>query len=156
MSRNIVWAAALLGLCSSAGAWAQICVYKDAEGHITYSNVNEAPPKGSQKLRCLKEAAPSVTAPAAKKPAPRTDARVDQQTQQRRDGERRRILEQELTEEQQRLNAAREELAAQEALRTGDERNYQRVEERVQPYRDRVETHERNIQALQQELRNLK
>jgi hypothetical protein len=156
MSTNFVWAAALLGLCSSAGAWAQICVYKDAEGHITYSNVNEAPPKGSQKLRCLKEASPRVAAPAASKPSPRADAKVDQRTQQWRDNERRRILEQELTDEQQRLNAAREDLAAQEALRRGDERNDQRLDERVQPYRDRVETHERNIQALQQELKNLK
>lgn len=150
-----VLALALFGF--SAGALAQICVYKDAEGHITYSNVDESPPKGTTKLRCLKEPAKAAApaAPVTDKP-PRGDAKVDQRTQQRRDDERRRILERELAEEQQRLNAAREELAAQEALRGGDERNYQRVLERVQPFRDRVETHERNIQALQQELSNLK
>ena len=148
-------ALALFGL--SAGVQAQICVYKDAEGHITYSNVNETPPKGTTKLRCLKEPAKTAAPgqPATEKPQ-RADAKVDQRTQQRRDDERRRILERELADEQQRLNAAREELATQEATRGGDERNYQRVLERVQPFRDRVETHERNIQALQQELSNLK
>jgi hypothetical protein len=159
MIRNFLWVTALVGLCCSAGARAQICVYSDAEGRITYSNINETPPKGTKRLRCLKDTAPSATAaqPGTNKPPPRPDGQVvDQRTQQRRDDERRRILEQELNEEQERLSAARGELTAQEAIREGDERNYQRVLERLQPYRDRVQTHERNIQALQEELNNLK
>jgi len=156
MNRKLVWAFGLAAWCCSLAVQAQICVYRDAEGHITYSNVNQEPPRGTKKLRCLKEIAPSATAPQPATVPARADAKVDQRTQQRRDDERRRILERELNEEQERLNAAREELAAQEATRSGDERNYQRVLERVQPYRDRVETHERNIQALQQELSNLK
>ncbi len=40
-------------------------------------------------------------------------------------------------------------------MRSGDERNYARVEERLQPYKDSVETHEKNIEALRRELNNL-
>lgn len=67
----------------------------------------------------------------------------------------REILEQELASERQQLETARQELAAQEAIRSGDERNYARVLERLQPYKDNVETHEKNIEALTRELGNV-
>jgi hypothetical protein len=65
------------------------------------------------------------------------------------------ILEKELATEQAALGKAKEELAAQEAVRSGDERNYARVLERLQPYKDSVETHEKNVEALRRELNNL-
>ena len=65
------------------------------------------------------------------------------------------ILEKELAAEEQDLAKAREALAAQEAVRFGDERNYARVQERLQPYKDRIETHEKNIEALKRELSSL-
>jgi hypothetical protein len=68
----------------------------------------------------------------------------------------REILERELSIEQQALKQAQQALAEQEAVRFGDERNYARVLERLQPYKDTVENHEKNIQALQRELANLK
>jgi hypothetical protein len=68
----------------------------------------------------------------------------------------RAILEQELATESQLLDKARQELAAQEATRSGDERNYARVLERLQPYKESVETHEKNIEALRRELGNTK
>jgi hypothetical protein len=67
----------------------------------------------------------------------------------------RQILEKELATEQQLLSKAQKDLADQEAIRTGDERNYARVLERLQPYRDSVETHQKNIEALRRELTNL-
>jgi hypothetical protein len=39
---------------------------------------------------------------------------------------------------------------------TGDEKNYQKVVDRIQPYKDRVAQHERNIQAINKELSNLR
>ena len=39
---------------------------------------------------------------------------------------------------------------------SGNERNYARFLERVQPYRDAVATHERNIEAIKREIANLK
>ena len=70
-------------------------------------------------------------------------------------GRQREILEKELASEQQLLAKAQKDLADQEAIRTGDERNYARVLERLQPYKDSVETHQKNIEALQRELSNL-
>ena len=41
-----------------------------------------------------------------------------------------------------------------EAIRTGDERNYARVEERLKPFKESVETHQKNIEALRREIAN--
>ncbi|MCX7960186.1 MAG: hypothetical protein N2653_01240 [Burkholderiales bacterium] len=78
-------------------------------------------------------------------PADRATARAKQ----------REILERELQQEQQMLEEAKRRLAEQEAIRTGDEKNYARVLERLKPYRDAVEVHEKNIEALKRELANL-
>jgi len=67
----------------------------------------------------------------------------------------REILQKELATEQEALNRARQELAQAESIREGGERNYARVQERLQPLKESVETHEKNIQALQRELGNL-
>lgn len=67
----------------------------------------------------------------------------------------REILEKELAAEEQDLVKARQALAEQESVRYGDERNYTRVLERLQPFKDRIETHEKNIDALRRELANL-
>jgi chromosome segregation ATPase len=67
----------------------------------------------------------------------------------------REILQKELATEQEALAKARQALAQQESVRSGDERNYARVLERLQPYKESVENHEKNIQALQRELANL-
>ena len=65
------------------------------------------------------------------------------------------ILEGELRTEEGLLAKAKAALAEQEAVRYGDERNYARVIERLQPYRDNVELHEKNVEALRRELGNL-
>ena len=66
----------------------------------------------------------------------------------------REILEQELGNEEKLLADAKQKLAEQESVRSGDERNYAKVLERLQPYKDSVETHEKNIEALRRELNN--
>ncbi len=93
---------------------------------------------------------------AAGTPSPAGFPKVGEDTQKARDTDRRRILEQEMEAEQKNLEAAKKDLADQEAVRTGDEKNYQRVLDRLQPYKDRVAQHERNIQAIQKELNNLR
>lgn len=148
----------------AALAQAKVCLYQDADGHMTYSNVTESPPKGAKKIRCFDEPksprAEDDTSSAGKPAARNSDSdafpKVDGNTQRRRDDERRRILEDELATEQQRLDQARKELTEQESVRTGGERNYQRFLDRVQPFRDAVENHERNIQAIQRELANMR
>ncbi len=67
----------------------------------------------------------------------------------------REILEKELATEQQLLAKAQQDLAEQESVRSGDERNYARVLERLQPYKDSLEVHQKNVEALRRELGNL-
>src|SRR3989441_6317735 len=67
----------------------------------------------------------------------------------------REILEKELTTEQQLLAKAQQDLTEQESARSGDERNYARVLERLQPYKDSLAGHQKNGEALRRELGNL-
>lgn len=91
--------------------------------------------------------------PATKPGAfPRESAKDSSAARQRQ----REVLQQELANEQESLARARKELAEQEAVRSGDERNYAKVLERLQPLKDTVETHEKNIAALRRELANLR
>ena len=71
-------------------------------------------------------------------------------------GRQREILEKELATEQAALSKARQDLAEQEAVRSGEERNFARVEERLRPFKDNIETHQKNIEALRRELSNLR
>lgn len=87
--------------------------------------------------------------------SPSTFPRESSTERSTRAAARRDILEKELATEQQLLDKARKALAEQEAIRTGDEKNYARVLERLQPYRDNVELHTKNIEALRRELGNL-
>jgi len=67
----------------------------------------------------------------------------------------REILETELAREEGMLEKAQKALDEQQAVRYGNERNYARVLERLQPYKDNVELHQKNIEALRRELRDL-
>ena len=40
--------------------------------------------------------------------------------------------------------------------RRGDERNYQKVLDRLQPFKDKVDLHKRNIEALRREISGLR
>ena len=131
-------------------------MYENADGEVTYSNVSEAPPKDAKKIRCFKEKkVPAISS----QPQPQAGSNfpsVDSDTQRKRDDGRRKILEQELAAEQKRLDAARAQLEEQESVRLGSEANYQRFLDRVQPFKDAVQTHENNVQAIQSELDNLR
>jgi hypothetical protein len=146
-------------------AWAETCKYLDGEGRVIYSNTPSSPPKGATKVKCFEDPSPKP-APAnssVKNSDSRANAeakaklpKVSDTTQKTRDDDRRRILEQEVADETTQLAQAKEQLAAQEAVRNGNERNYERFLERVQPFRDAVATHERNIEAIRREIANLK
>lgn len=157
----------LIATLACAPVWAETCKYEDADGRVIYSNTPSSPPKGAKKIRCFEDPKPLTPPPASKgtsdEMAPRDSdgkrtpfPRVEQSTQKKRDEERRKILEAELATEQDALDKAKKALAEQESVRTGGERNYQRFLERVQPYRDAVATHERNIEAINREIANLR
>jgi hypothetical protein len=96
---------------------------------------------------------PAMAAAAA---TPPNFPRVDRDTQRARDDSRRKILQDELSTEERSLADAKTKLTEQEGIRLGDERNYQRVLDRLKPYQDAVDRHERNVAALKKEISSLR
>ena len=151
--KNLILLTSLLLTPSAVLADVYKCV--DDDGHVTYTNA-----KPSSKAKCTAlsrdQRVSTVPGRASNAPSPSGFPKVDADTQKARDNDRRKILDQELATEQKMLDEARKALAEQEAVRTGDERNYQRVLDRLQPYKDKVALHERNIEALKKEIGNLR
>jgi hypothetical protein len=131
---------------------------RDKEGRTTVTNQKED--TVGKNCRVVQQSrvqvVPAVTPnakPGAK--APTTFPKEDANARAAAKARQRDILERELAQEQKLLDQARKDLAAQEAVRYGDERNYARVLERLQPYKDTVERHEKNVESLQREIANL-
>lgn len=148
-----------LAFALSAPAWADTFKCMDANGHATYTNMKEET-KGKNCTVVMREisvvpANPSPRAATANS-SPAGFPRVDAATQKSRDDARRKILEDELSGEQKALATAKQELTKQESVRNGDERNYQKVLDRLQPYKDEVDRHEKNVVALQKELNSVR
>lgn len=99
--------------------------------------------------------APPAPKPAAKAASPAGFPKESPGDRLAARAKQREILQRELEQEQQMLAEARRKLSEQEAIRTGDEKNYARVLERLKPFRDAVEVHEKNIEALRREIANL-
>ena len=87
---------------------------------------------------------------------PQSFPKVEPNMQRQRDLDRSKILEQELSIEEKLLGQAKKELSEQEAVRLGSERNYQKVLERLEPFKKRVKLHEDNIASLRRELASTK
>jgi hypothetical protein len=157
--RLLMFSLLLLGIASPARADIWECV--DSSGNKRFTNVK------AEAAGCKPMNLPPVSSVPAPKPAARGDTKpqaaasgsfpkVDAPTQQQRDGERRKILEQEMANEQKLLDQARKDLAEQEATRLGSERNYQRVLDRLEPFKKKVSLHENNIANLRKELSSLR
>lgn len=151
-------------LAMAATARADNALYKcvDASGQVTYTNQ-----KGSKGCTVLSRDLPvsTFTSPPAAKSRAATPAdfpKVGNDQQKARDTDRRQILNQELATEQKNLDEAKKVLAEQENLILPEERiagggiQGGKREARIQTYRDRVQIHERNIEALNRELSNLR
>ena len=90
---------------------------------------------------------------AAASPASRpADARVDPSEQRARDTDRRRILGDELRMEEERLVLLRKDFNNGEPERRGDERNFQKYQERVAEMKAAVGRKESDIAAIKREL----
>jgi len=154
MQRAWAVAAFAIGLSAMTAHAQQVteiwrCVDADGRRHYTNSKRDTAG------MKCELVTSQINVAPAQKARAssfPRESAAERASAK----GRQREILERELASEEQALSRAKQALAEQDAVRGGDERNYARVLERLQPYKDSVETHQKNIEALKRELGNLK
>jgi len=131
-------------------AHADIWECVDGSGNKRFTNIK------SEAGGCrMLNVGPTNTVSAGKpqaKASPPGFPKVDGDTQKQRDNDRRKILEQELASEQKLLEQARNELADQDSMRLGSERNYQRVLDRLEPYKKKVKLHEDNIASLRREL----
>ncbi len=92
----------------------------------------------------------SASAPAAASPP--GFPKVDTAAQRTLDGDRRRILEDELRKEEARLAELRTAFNNGEPERRGDERNYLKYLERVQRMREDIGRAESNLASIRQEL----
>ena len=112
--------------------WAETCKYLDSEGHVIYSNTPNNPPKGATKVKCFEGPSPKPAPDTAKNPDTKAKLpQVSEDTQKTRDAERRRILEQEIADETRQLAQTKEQLAAQEAVRDGNERNIEAIRREI-------------------------
>jgi hypothetical protein len=148
----------LLLICATPLAQAEMWKCLDPDGQVRYTNL-EKEAKGCTALSLE----PLNTAPAVKVPPKSTGSAnpanfpsVNSATQRQRDATRRKILEQELAQEEALLDVAKKQLDEQKDVRLGSEKNFARVEERLAPYQDRVRLHEANIASLKREIGNSK
>jgi hypothetical protein len=149
------WALALVLFCGMTHAQQVTEIFKcrSETGQVTYTNDRRQAEKQKCELVTSQINVAPASKPSARAPSgfPRESSRESASARERQ----REILQKELVAEEQALSKARQVLAEQEAVRSGDERNYAKVLERLQPYKDSVETHQKNIEALKRELANL-
>lgn len=158
MTRFLFAALLALPLCAQADT-----LYKcqGADGRTVYTNQ-----KGNKHCEVVSQDKPvsSFTPPAKtrQQATPGDFPRVNGEQQKARDNDRRAILEQELASEEKNLDAAKKVLTEQESTVLPEERMQGggiqggKRDARVQPYRDAVQLHERNIESIRKEIANLK
>jgi len=146
-----------LGLTTARPALAQVETIwscKDSNGRTHVTNLKED--TVGKDCRIVQQQ--RVTVVPAAKPGAKSPAGFPKETTSDRassKAKQRDTIERELAQEQSMLADAKKKLADQEAVRSGDEKNYARVLERLKPYQDTVEVHEKNVEALKRELNNL-
>lgn len=129
---------------------AEIYKYVDESGRITYTNI---PKRGAKKL----DLDPISAAKTRKSTGPTDFPRVDNQTQKKRDDLRRKILQDELANEEKAYAEAQTALKDGATTRIGDEaHNNPKYLARLKKLQDNVSLHEKNIVALKKELGDLK
>jgi hypothetical protein len=146
-----------LGLLAAIPLSARGDIFKcmDARGRPLYTS-DKRDTEG-KKCETVSREVNVVSAPAAK-PAGKSPAGFPKESAAERQSSKakqRETIEKELNQEQSMLLDARKKLSEQEAIRGGDEKNYARVLERLRPYQDTVEVHQKNVEALKRELGNL-
>jgi hypothetical protein len=141
----------------AALANSDIFVCQDADGRKTYQNTGAG--RGCRRL----DIQPLLSVPAPRQQATRasTDVRpispasfprVDSQTQRARDGDRRRILEDELGAEEAKLQALRTEYRNGAPERLASERGHAGYQERVAKMQAELQRTENNVASLKREL----
>ena len=146
MRYYLVAALALATFSAQAG---EVWKITDSAGQVIYST---KPVPGATKIklpeisivRPLDADVEPRSKPAASPPRPSSKTASDVRS---------KILNDEIAVEESNLAKAKAELAEAAATRLGDERNYQKYLDRIQPLKDAVAQHEQNINDLRKELK---
>jgi hypothetical protein len=155
MLRDTVFALLLLGLGVGVARADMFRCEVPGSSSPLYTN----DPRDTQGKKCtvLSREINVVPAPPKRAGKPTPQAFPEESSSDRASAKERQreILEKELAREESMLSDAQKALEAQESVRSGSEHNYARVLERLQPFKDNVELHQKNIEALRRELANL-
>jgi|SRR5687767_1666964 len=147
-----------LGLMAAAPAFAQqmktLWNCKDPRGRTVLTD-QKADTVGKECRVVHEERVSVVPAPRTKTPTPASFPRETPADRVTAKAKQKDTIQKELSQEESMLADARKKLSEQEAIRTGDEKNYAKVLDRLRPYKDTVEVHEKNVEALKRELVNL-
>jgi septal ring factor EnvC (AmiA/AmiB activator) len=147
-----------LGLMAAAPAFAQqvktLWNCKDGRGRTTLTD-QKADTVGKDCRIVAEERVSVVPAAKTRTPTPASFPRETPADRVSAKAKQKDTIQKELSQEESMLADARKKLSEQEAIRTGDEKNYAKVLDRLKPYKDTVEVHEKNVEALKRELVNL-
>ncbi len=120
--------------------------------------------KDAERLGCRKIEGAPVTIMQMTKPRPGnavpatpagSGAKIDPIAQRARDSDARKILEDELRTEEERLGAMQKDFNNGQPERQGDEKNYQKYLDRVNEMRSSITRKQADIAALRRELQKL-
>ena len=155
---------ASLLVVASLGAQAEGTVYRCPGPPVLYTDAlsaKEANEKGCRTIEgtpitVVQSVKPRVPAASGSSEGARgAESRVDAGQQRARDDERRRVLQTELRQAEDRLAAAQKEFANGQGERRGDERNYQKYLDRMAELKDSIARNEADVQALKREIAKL-
>jgi hypothetical protein len=156
----VLTALAAASFATPAQSSSDIFMCVDADGNKIFQNVGTG--KGCKRM----DVGPVLSVPAARVPqqraaregedratvSPANFPRVDRETQRSRDSDRKRVLEDELKTEEEKLARLKADYNGGQPERRGDERNFALYAERVQHLRDDVARAESNVNALRREI----
>ena len=155
IARLALLAAALCGQAHAQGTQVEtLWNCKDKDGRTILTNQqSDTVGKDCRIVQQQRVTVVPAAKPSAKSPSNFPKESVSDRATARE--KQRQTLERELAQEEGLLADAKRKLAEQESTRSGDERNYAKVIERLQPFRDTVDVHTKNVDALRRELTNL-
>ncbi len=159
----------VLSASALACAAASACAADAADASVMYrcpgnDYKNTISAKEAEKLGCRKIEGAPVTIMQMTKPRPANavpataagpSAKIDPAAQRARDSDARRILEDELRTEEERLAAMQKDFNNGQPERRGDEKNYQKYLDRVNEIKASIVRKQSDVAALRREIQKL-
>jgi hypothetical protein len=161
-SRHLAAPVAAFLLVLALGAQAQGTVYRCPGPPVLYTDALSAKEANERGCRTIEGSPITVVqspkpraAAATAEPARPGEGRIDASQQRGRDDERRRVLQTELRQAEERLTMAQKDFNGGQGERRGDERNYQKYLDRMAELKDNIARYEADVQALKREISKL-